>query len=84
MRSGRRRSCARGSSAVEGGLGDVPGAPQEVESWVEQLIDHVGQDGGFLLSTSVVIDDSYPGDLHVLLGAGNGHGPWRQSGDNQT
>ncbi|MGB3904923.1 MAG: hypothetical protein WBB22_08380 [Anaerolineae bacterium] len=33
------------------------GTPQEIESYVKQLIEDVAQDGSFILNTGVVVDD---------------------------
>lgn len=63
--------------------GNVPGAlmkagtPQEVESYVKQLIEDVADDGGFILSTGSALDDTTPENLHAMIEAGKKYGVYR-------
>lgn len=63
--------------------GNVPGAlmkagtPQQVETYVKQLIEDVAQDGGFILSTGSALDDTTPENLHAMIEAGKKHGAYR-------
>jgi uroporphyrinogen-III decarboxylase len=63
--------------------GNVPGSllkagtPQEVESYVKQLIDDVAQDGGYILANGAVIDDTNPENLHAFIDAGKKYGVYR-------
>ncbi|MDE3077396.1 MAG: uroporphyrinogen decarboxylase, partial [Chloroflexota bacterium] len=57
-------------------VGNVPvslfkaGKPADVSDYVQRLIDDVAGDGGFILSTGAVLDDSTPENLHALVDAG--------------
>jgi hypothetical protein len=60
--------------------GNVPvsllkaGTVQQVEDAVKKLIDEVGQDGGYILSTGAVLDDAKPENLHALIDTGKTYG----------
>jgi len=60
--------------------GNVPGSlmkagtAQEVEAYTKQLIKDVGGDGGFILSTGAVLDDTNPENLHALIDTGKKYG----------
>ncbi len=53
--------------------GNVPasllkaGTPQQVSDHVKALIDAVGRDGGYILSTGAVLDDAEAGNLHAMI-----------------
>lgn len=53
--------------------GNVPGSllkagrPDDVEQYVERLIDDVGQDGGYILSAGAVVDDAEAENLHAMI-----------------
>ena len=53
--------------------GNVPasllkaGTPQQVSDHVKALIDAVGGDGGYILSTGAVLDDAEAGNLHAMI-----------------
>jgi hypothetical protein len=63
--------------------GNVPnsllkaGTPQEVESYVKQLIEDVAQDGGYILANGAVLDDTNPENLHAMIEAGKKFGVYR-------
>lgn len=55
--------------------GNVPasmlkvGTPQQVEDYVKNLIENVGQDGGFMLTNGAVIEDAKPENLQAMSNA---------------
>lgn len=63
--------------------GNVPGSmikagtPQDVEEYVKFLMDKVAQDGGFILSNGVVLDDAESENLHALIDAGLKYGVYK-------
>jgi uroporphyrinogen-III decarboxylase len=48
--------------------------PQVVSDCVKELIDTVGQDGGYILSTGAVLDDATPENLHAFIDTGREYG----------
>lgn len=60
--------------------GNVPasllkaGNPEEVADCVKSLIDQVGQDGGYILSTGAVLDDAKTENLHAMIDTGKEYG----------
>ena len=48
--------------------------PDEVSAHVKRLIDEVGQDGGYILSSGAVIDDAKEENLHALIDTGKQYG----------
>jgi uroporphyrinogen-III decarboxylase len=62
--------------------GNVPaslllaGTPEQVADCVKDLIDNVGQDGGFILSTGAVTDDAKAENLHALIDTGKAYGKY--------
>ena len=52
----------------------VAATAAEVSAHVKRLIDDVGRDGGYLLSTGAVIDDAKPENLHALIDTGREYG----------
>ena len=50
--------------------------PEEVKAHVKGLIDNVGQDGGYILSTGAVVDDAKAENLHSLIEAGKQYGKY--------
>jgi uroporphyrinogen-III decarboxylase len=48
--------------------------PEKVADCVKQLIDEVGQDGGYILSTGAVLDDATPENLHAMIDTGLEYG----------
>ena len=55
----------------------VAGTTAQVEAHVKSLIDDVGQDGGYILSTGAVIDDAIPANLHAMIDTGKEYGVYR-------
>jgi uroporphyrinogen-III decarboxylase len=49
-------------------------SPEEVKAHVKQLIDDVAGDGGYILSTGAVLDDSKPENLHAFIDVGKQYG----------
>jgi uroporphyrinogen-III decarboxylase len=41
---------------------------------VKRLIDTVGRDGGYILSTGAVIDDAVPANVHAMFDTGREYG----------
>jgi hypothetical protein len=60
--------------------GNVPvsllkaGTPEAVADCVKELIDSVGQDGGYILSTGAVLDDAQAENLHAMIKTGKEYG----------
>jgi hypothetical protein len=60
--------------------GNVPGAllsigsPQDVDTYVRDLLEGVAGDGGFILSTGVVADDAKPANFAAMMEAGRRYG----------
>ncbi len=60
--------------------GNVPvsllqsGEPEDVQTHVRRLIDDVGRDGGYILSTSAPMYDAKPENLHALIETGKKYG----------
>ncbi len=50
--------------------------PKDVEQCVKTLIDEVGQDGGYILSTGAVLDDATPENLHAMIDTGREYGKY--------
>jgi hypothetical protein len=50
--------------------------PKDVEKCVKTLIDEVGQDGGYILSTGAVLDDATPENLHAMIDTGKEYGKY--------
>ena len=48
--------------------------PEEVKTHVQRLIDDVGRDGGYILSTSAPMYDAKPENLHALIETGKKYG----------
>ncbi|MDI6894818.1 MAG: uroporphyrinogen decarboxylase family protein [Bacillota bacterium] len=63
--------------------GNVPvtilktGTPEEVRQYVRDLIEKVGQDGGFILTTGGVVDDAEPENFRAMIEAGKEYGVYR-------
>jgi len=62
--------------------GNVPGSlfrtgsPAQVEEYVKNLLEKVGQDGGFILSTGTVIDEADPEAFKAMFEAGRKYGTY--------
>jgi uroporphyrinogen-III decarboxylase len=50
--------------------------PEIVTDCVKELIDTVGQDGGYILSTGAVLDDAKPENLHAMIETGKEYGKY--------
>jgi len=50
--------------------------PQEVSDHVKGLIDDVGRDGGYILSTGAVLDDAQAENLHAMIETGKQYGKY--------
>jgi hypothetical protein len=48
--------------------------PEDVKTHVQRLIDDVGRDGGYILSTSAPMYDAKPENLHALIETGKKYG----------
>ena len=62
--------------------GNVPGSllqtgePEDVERYVKNLLENVAEDGGFILSNGVVLDDAREENLKAMLQAGRKYGKY--------
>lgn len=45
----------------------IASTPEEVRTYVRRLIDSVGQDGGYILSTGATVDDALAANLHSMI-----------------
>lgn len=60
--------------------GNVPapllhaGTPEKVADYIENLIDTVGQDGGYFLSPGAVVDHAKPENLHAFIETAHEYG----------
>jgi uroporphyrinogen-III decarboxylase len=50
--------------------------PEIVADCVKELIDSVGQDGGYMLSTGAVLDDAKAENLHAMIDTGKEYGKY--------
>ena len=63
--------------------GNVPSSlliaakPEEVTAHVKRLIDDVGQDGGYILSTGAVVDNAQEANLRAMIDTGKEYGVYR-------
>ena len=64
-------SCFGGN--VPGSLLSV-GSPKDVDDYVRRLLAEVGGDGGFILSTGIVVDDARPENFAAMMEAGRRYG----------
>jgi uroporphyrinogen decarboxylase-like protein len=55
----------------------VAATPAQMSDYVKRLIDDVGRDGGYILSTGAVIDDARPDNMHALIDTGKSYGVFR-------
>jgi hypothetical protein len=53
------------------------GSPGEVEEYVRFLMKNVARDGGFILTSGVVIDDAEPENIHAMINAGLKYGVYK-------
>jgi hypothetical protein len=63
--------------------GNVPSSmliaakPEEVSAHVRQLIDDVGRDGGYILSTGATVDNAVAANLHAMIDTCKEYGVYR-------
>lgn len=63
--------------------GNVPSSlliaakPEEVKTHVQRLIDDVGQDGGYILSTGATVDNAVAENLHAMIDTCKEYGVYR-------
>lgn len=63
--------------------GNVPSSmliaakPEEVRAHVRQLIDDVGRDGGYILSTGATVDSAVAANLHAMIDTCKEYGVYR-------
>ena len=69
----RFRGCACFGGNVPGALLSV-GSPGDVEDYVRRLLAEVAGDGGFILSTGIVVDDARPENFAAMMEAGRRYG----------
>jgi hypothetical protein len=50
--------------------------PEVITDTVKKLIDSVGQDGGYILSTGAVLDDARAENLHAMIETGRKYGKY--------
>jgi len=55
----------------------IAGTPEQVKTHVKQLIDDVGRDGGYILSTGATVDDAKAENLHAMIDTGKEYGVYR-------
>ena len=55
----------------------IAGKPEEVEAHVRRLIDDVGQDGGYILSTGATVDNAVAANLHAMIDTCKEYGVYR-------
>jgi uroporphyrinogen-III decarboxylase len=55
----------------------IAGKPEEVKAHVQRLIDDVGQDGGYILSTGAVVDNAVAANLHAMIDTCKEYGVYR-------
>jgi Uroporphyrinogen decarboxylase (URO-D) len=55
----------------------IAGKPEEVKAHVKRLIDDVGQDGGYILSTGATVDNAVAANLHAMIDTCKEYGVYR-------
>lgn len=55
----------------------IAGKPEEVKAHVQRLIDDVGQDGGYILSTGATVDNAVAANLHAMIDTCKEYGVYR-------
>ena len=55
----------------------VAATPEQVRTHVKRLIDDVGRDGGYILSTGAVVEDARVENMHALIDTGREYGASR-------
>ncbi len=57
----------------------IAGTADEVSEHVKRLIDDVGRDGGYILSTGATVDNAKAENLHAMIDTGKEYGVRRQA-----
>jgi len=55
----------------------IAGKPEEVKTHVRRLINDVGQDGGYILSTGATVDNAVAENLHAMIDTCKEYGVYR-------
>jgi len=55
----------------------IAGTPEEVKAHVRRLIDDVGQEGGYILSTGAAVDDAVAANLRAMIDTCKEYGVYR-------
>ncbi|HXX18289.1 MAG TPA: uroporphyrinogen decarboxylase family protein [Candidatus Acidoferrum sp.] len=55
----------------------IAGKPDEVKAHVRRLIDDVGRDGGYILSTGATVDNAVAANLHAMIDTCKEYGVYR-------
>jgi uroporphyrinogen-III decarboxylase len=55
----------------------IAGKPEEIKVHVMRLIDNVGQDGGYILSTGATVDNAVAANLHAMIDTCKEYGVYR-------
>jgi len=55
----------------------IAGTPDQVKTHVKRLIDDVGRDGGYILSTGATVDNAKAENLHAMIDTGKEYGHYR-------
>ncbi len=55
----------------------IAGKPEAVKAHVQRLIDDVGQDGGYILSTGATVDNAFAANLHAMIDTCKEYGVYR-------
>ncbi len=55
----------------------IAGTPEDVRAHVQRLIDDVGQDGGYILSTGATVDTAVAANLHAMIDTCKEYGVYR-------
>ena len=50
------------------------GTPEEMDAYVKDLLGKTAQDGGFILSSGIVLDEADPAAYHAFIQAGRKYG----------
>jgi hypothetical protein len=53
------------------------GTPEEIKGYARRLIDVVGKDGGFIMSSNTVLDDADPARVKLWMDATREYGVYR-------
>ena len=76
----RARAVLGGTTAL---MGSVPnllllsGTPDDVRAYCKNLIDKIGKDGGYIMDTSVMLDEARPENLKAMIDFTKEYGVYR-------